>query len=184
MPDFIEDDQANTAATPEPAQRRRTAPEPHVVRRQAPVWLAPVALLIAIVAVGLSVWALTSKPTATTSAGTGLSGDPKTRVCAAFGVVSVAVPLQTNNNLGNDPVAQAAVAANARLALFGGGQYLLNQLDSATPADLADPVRSFANSLQAIGLNALAGAPNTDPAQAARLTDADTTRKQVADSCR
>jgi hypothetical protein len=37
------------------------------------------------------------------------------------------------------PLAQAAVAANA---LFGGGQYLLNTSDSATPSELADPVRS------------------------------------------
>ncbi|MET0698776.1 MAG: hypothetical protein ABWY93_03845 [Mycobacterium sp.] len=188
MPDFNEDDQASSVATPEPVQRRRTPPEPHVVRRQAPAWLAPVALVVAVIAVGLSIWAVTSKPAATSSGGggstnAGLSGDPKTRVCDAFGVVSVAVPLQTNNNLGNDQIAQAAVAGNARLALFGGGQYLLNQLDSSTPADLADPVRSFATSLQAIGMNALAGKTNTDSAQAARLVDADNSRKQVAQLC-
>jgi hypothetical protein len=189
MPDFSEDDQATSTATPEPVQRRRNPPEPHVVQRQAPAWLAPVALLVAVIAVGLSIWAVTSKPAATSSGGggstaSGLSGDPKTRVCEAFGVVSVAVPLQTNNNLGDDTVAQAAVAGNARLALFGGGQYLLNQLDSSTPADLAGPVRSFADSLQAIGMNALAGKANTDSAQAARLVDADSARKQVAEMCK
>ena len=52
------------------------------------------------------------------------------------------MPLQTHADLGPEPVALAAVAGNARLALFGGGQYLLNSLDSATPPELADAVRS------------------------------------------
>ena len=75
-----------------------------------------------------------------------MTGDPKTRVCDAFNTVSKSVQLQTHNDLGPDPVAQAAVAGNARLALVGGGEYLLNNLDSATPSDLADPTaRSPAN---------------------------------------
>ena len=92
--------------------------------------------------------------------------------------------MQTHNDLGPDPVAQAAVAANARLALFGGGQYLLNTLDSETPAELADPVRSFGHELQDIGMHALAGEANTDPAQSARLAEADSTRQQIADLCK
>ena len=125
-------------------------------------WAAPVALLVAVVAVALAIWALMSEssnaPASATAPAAGTeAGDLKTRVCTAFDTVSKAVPLQTNNNLGPDPVAQAAVAANARLALFGGGQYLLNSLDAATPSELADPVRSFANALQDIGMNALAG---------------------------
>jgi hypothetical protein len=98
--------------------------------------------------------------------------------------VSTAVSGQTHNDLGPDPVAQAAVAGNARLALFGGGVYLLNSLDAATPSELADPVRSFANTLQDIGMNALAGVTNTDPAQATRLADADATRKQIVELCK
>jgi hypothetical protein len=82
-------------------------------------------------------------------------------------------------DLGPDP--QEAVAGNARLALVGGGQYLLSRLDSATPPELADPVRSFANDLQDIGMHALTGAVLTDPDQASRLSHADITRKQIAD---
>ena len=92
--------------------------------------------------------------------------------------------LQTHNDLGPDPVAQAAVAGNARLALVGGGQYLLNNLTSDTPSDLADPVRSFGTKLQTIGMNALAGITNTDPAQAALLADADASRQQIVELCK
>ena len=98
--------------------------------------------------------------------------------------VSKAVSLRTHENLGTDPVALEAVAGNARLALLGGGQYLLSLLDSATPPELADAVRSFANDLQDIGMNALAGAANNDPDQAARLTQGDLARKQLLDLCK
>ena len=106
------------------------------------------------------------------------------RVCTAFDTVSKAVQLRTNQNLGTDPVALEAVAGNARLALVGGAQYLLSTLDSATPPELADAVRSFANDLQVIGINALAGASNSDPDQAARLTQGDLARKQLLDLCK
>lgn len=92
--------------------------------------------------------------------------------------------LQTHNDLGQDPVAQAAVAGNARLALVGGGDYLLRQLDSSTPSQLADAARAFARDLQDIGINALAGVQNSDPGQAARLAEGDSARKQVADLCK
>ena len=145
-------------------------------------WVAPAALVIAVVAVALAIWALVSEQS--TDSGTALAGDPKTRVCTAFGTVSNSVRTQTHNDLGPDPVAQAAVAANARLALFGGGQYMLDTLDSETPSELADPVRSFGNELQEISMYALAGVANTDPAQAARLGEADSTRQQIADLCK
>jgi hypothetical protein len=145
-------------------------------------WLAPAALLVAVVAVALAIWALTSA--SSTSAAAKQAGDPKIRVCTAFDTVSKAVTGQTHNDLGPDPVAQEAVAGNARLALVGGGQYLLSRLDSATPTELADPVRSFANDLQDIGMYALAGVSNTEPEQAARLTQADLVRKQIVELCK
>jgi hypothetical protein len=39
------------------------------------------------------------------------------RICTAFDTVSKAVPGQTHADLGPDPVAQEAVAGNARSAL-------------------------------------------------------------------
>jgi len=146
-------------------------------------WAAPVALLVALVAVGIAVWALLSaSPKAPAVAQQ--DGDPKARICKAFEVVTQAVQIQTHADLGPDPVAQKAVGANGRLAMVGGGAYLLNHLDPQTPSDLADAVRSFANDLQDIGMNALAEVPGSDPAQAARLSDGEAKRNQIADLCK
>jgi hypothetical protein len=171
MPDTTEDDQPRSVAT-SPAQ-------PGWQR-----WTAPAALLVAVIAIVVAILAWTATPSAAESAK--LAGDPKMRVCTAFDTVSKAVSLQTHENLGTDPVGLAAVAGNARLALLGGGQYLLSRLDSAAAPepDLADAVRAFAYELQDIGMNALAGAANTDTAQADRLKNADLVRKHIVELCK
>lgn len=138
----------------------------------------------------VAIWSLVSGGSTSTSASAAgggnpnLPGDSKARVCSAFNTVSKAVQLQTHADLGTDPVALTAVAGNARLALLGGGVYLLNSLDSNTPADLAKAVRGFAYDLQDIGINALAGEKNTDSDQAARLARGDDSRKQIIDLCK
>ena len=154
-------------------------------------WVAPAALLIAVIAIGVAIWALVRTPgEAAVNAQQAPAGnaqgsdDAKARVCVAFDTVRKAVSLQTNADLGPDPVAKEAVAANARLATLGGGEYLLSRLDPATPPELADPVRSFANNLQDIGMNQLVGMPNTDPAVAARLSEAQAASQQIADMCK
>ena len=168
---------------PEVPARSRATSAPQTTWQRMSRWAAPVALLIAVVAVALAIWALMSASSRAPAAAK-LAGDPKMRVCTAFDTVSKAVTLQTHADLGPDPVAQEAVAGNARLALVGGGQYLLSRLDSATPPELADAVRSFADDLEDIGMNLLAGVPNTDPVQAGRLTEADAARKQIVDLCK
>ena len=55
--------------------------------------------------------------------------------------------------------------------------------NNQTPSDLADAVRLFANNLEDIGVNALAGATNEDPQQAARLTAGEDGRNKVAELC-
>jgi hypothetical protein len=138
---------------------------------------------IALAAIGIAAWAMVMawpqkeakvQPTA----------ESKQKVCAAFDTVSKAVQLQTHAELGPDPVAQTAVASNARLSLIGGGEVLLSRLDEQTPPELADAVRLFANNLQDIGINALAGATNDDPQQAARLTAGEDGRNKVAELCK
>jgi len=161
--------------------------EPVRVQSQSPRWIAPAALVLAVVAVALAAWGLFSKPSSEAPAGAAASqggGDPKKSVCDTFRVVASAVSIQTHNNLGPDPIPQAAVAGNARLALIGGGQYLLTSLQPDTPQDLSDSVRSFANTLQAIGINALAGVPNSNAEQSARLANAEQDRKKIADLCK
>jgi len=149
--------------------------------------LVVVALVVAVAALGVAVWALLSGPSSGNSPATaaaGQSSDPKTRVCDAFDLVRGAVSLQTNANLGTDPVATQAVAANARLATLGGGQFLLARLDDDVPSELADAVRSFANNLEYIGMGQLAGAPGDDPAQTNRMNDAQTTSTKISDLCK
>jgi hypothetical protein len=146
-------------------------------------WVAVLSLIVALIAGGVAAWAVflawphkdaIVEPTA----------ESKQKVCAAFDTVSKAVQLQTHADLGPDPIAQTAVASNARLSLIGGGEYLLSRLDDQTPADLAEAVRLFANNLEDIGVNALAGATNDDPQQAARLTTGEEGRAKVADLCK
>jgi hypothetical protein len=153
-------------------------------------WVAPAALVIAVIAIGVAIWALVRSPgeparsSGEPAVNAQQSGDAKGRVCAAFDMVRKAVSMQTNANLGADPVAREAVAANARLATLGGGEYLLSRLDPATPPELADAVRSFANNLQEIGMNQLVGMPNTDPTVAALLNQAQTASTRITDMCK
>lgn len=146
-------------------------------------WVAPAALAIAVIAIGLATWALMRTPGEAAETPQ-QPDDPKAHVCIAFDTVRKAVSVQTNVDLGPDPVAKDAVAANARLATLGGGEYLLSRLYPATPTELADLVRSFANNLQDIGMNQLAGVPNTDPTLAPRLSEAQAASQEIADLCK
>ncbi|MGD9517792.1 MAG: hypothetical protein AB7V49_27345, partial [Mycolicibacterium sp.] len=86
-------------------------------------------------------------------------------------------------NIGQEPAAVEAVAANARLAMLGGGDYLLSQISSDTPQDLADAARAFGTTLQQIGANALAGVPNDEDLQAGRIRDAEASRNKLSQLC-
>jgi hypothetical protein len=82
------------------------------------------------------------------------------------------------------PLRGKAVAANARLATLGGGEYLHSRLDPATPHELADAVRSFATNHQESGMNQLVGMPNTDPTVAALLNEAQAASTRITDLCK
>jgi hypothetical protein len=137
------------------------------------IWqrLAPLAIPLAVIALALSIWAAVRASTNEANV-VALTGDSKVRVCTA---VEMVARMQTRNDM---------APANASLALLGGGDYLLRQLDANTPARLADAVRDFARDLQDVGMNALAGVPYSDPRQAARQAEGDFDRKQVADLCK
>ncbi|HEY5149976.1 MAG TPA: hypothetical protein VIJ23_09160 [Mycobacterium sp.] len=153
MPDTTEDVQTSSAPT---------FTVPTIWQRMA-CWAVPFAILLGVIAVALSIWAVVSATSKDSGATGPLPGDPKMRICNGLDTVSRGVALQTHNDLGPDPIAQAAVAGNARLALVASGEYPLRQLDSNTPSQLADAVTSFARDLQDIGINALAGVQNSDP---------------------
>ena len=154
-------------------------------------WIAPVALVIALLAAAAAGWAL-FRPAPDTSTATNAatkSDDPKATVCKAFKTVSDAVYIQTNKAPGPDlgpatPAAVEAIAANARLAMAGGANYLLDNLPSNTPDELAGPIRSFAGQLNSIAMNLLAGIPNDRPEQAYLLHSAEESNKKLAELCK
>ena len=152
--------------------------------------LSVAALVVALVAAGLAAWALFKGPSAPESGQvyTGSStDDPKGAICDAFGVVRNGVQINTNLQPPGGPedvTGAMAVAANARLALYDGGQYLLARLQPDTPQELADAVRRFANNLMDIGARSTSGIPNTEAAQAARLKEADEANKKITELCK
>ena len=83
----------------------------------------------------------------------------------------------------DDVVGSLVVGANARMSAYVGGLYLLDRLDPAAPKELADEVRGFANLLTDIGATATAGASDSDPDQAARLTAADAANTKLGETC-
>lgn len=146
-------------------------------------WIAPLALVIALLAALAAGWALL-KPAPAAQGGNPAVADPKGQICSAFFLVSNGVALQTRLNVGSDPSAQQAIAANARLAMSGGANYLRTRLASNTPAELAEPVTTFADQLQTIAQYYLAGENNDSPDQAARLKEADVSSRNIAALCK
>lgn len=182
-----EDEESEALAPAEPARKERSALSGSVVR-----WLA-VTLVVALGALGISLWVLLRPPSTGSSAASATTApspqqitDAKTRVCGAYDTVGAAVTLRSNANPGPDPAAAQAevVAANTRLALAVGYSYLLSHLDPATPAPLAAAMRRFADDLQEIAIYALAGVNNDDPAQAGRLQDVVALNTQILGLCK
>ncbi|KKW63294.1 hypothetical protein AAHH97_15595 [Mycolicibacterium elephantis] len=153
--------------------------------------VAIAALVVALAAGGIAVWALLKEPPEppqSTSVFTGTTtDDPKASVCDAFNVVRNGVQINTNLQPPGGPedvTGSLAVAANARVALYDGGQYLLARLQPDTPPELADAVREFANHLMDIGARSTSGIPNTDADQAARLKEADAANNRITNLCK
>jgi hypothetical protein len=163
-----------------------TAPPVHP-RSRLGTALTVTSLVVAVAALAVAGWALTrTYPEPEPGFTEAQQADAKNRICAAVELVRSGVSLNTNlQSPGGsaDATGAMAAAANARLSLYDGGQYLLARLDPATDAELADEVRTFADTLVDIGAAATAGALNTDPEQAARIEQADATQQQIAASC-
>jgi hypothetical protein len=163
------------AVVPPPPQRSRLLPA--------------TALVIALAALALSGWAVwrTFAQTATEPEYTQAQRDQaKQSVCAAAELVRKGVALNTSEPspaASGDVIGSLAVAANARLSLFEGGQYLRARLGPAVPTALSDAVGELADGLMDIGAAATAGAVNTDSDQAARLRDAEAADGRVRELC-
>ncbi|WP_418004751.1 hypothetical protein ACNO8X_07230 [Mycobacterium sp. PDNC021] len=153
-----------------------------------PRWIAPASLAVAMVALGVAVWALVSPPHQSVPSAPAPSGqqiaDAKARACGAFATVRTAVALQTHTDLGSEPVAVQAVTAVSRLAMSSGAEYLQAHLDAATPADLAAAIREFSIDLQDISMYGQAGVSGADPAQAGRLKAGEAVSMKIAGLCK
>lgn len=154
-------------------------------RSRSGLVIASFALVVALAALGLAVYVwLQSRPLEYTA---DQQVAAENTACTAFSTVSTGVA--TNTNLaapgGNaDVTGSLAVAANARVSLIGGGEYLLARIDPATPAELATPLEEFANTLMDFGVASTAGALNTDQQQADRLTRIDSLNASLQELCR
>lgn len=156
---------------------------------RTPHAVAIVALVVALVAAGVAVWALLAKPEAPTVAAPA-SPTPeqvtaaRTHTCDNVKKVANGVSLQTHIQPEDNPASGQAVAANARLAMLGGGTYLLDNVDPAAPGDLNEAVKEFAGTLQTIAVNALAGISNDVPDQAALLQKAQGETEKIQALCK
>ncbi|KUH94195.1 hypothetical protein AU189_04275 [Mycolicibacterium acapulense] len=149
--------------------------------------LVVVSLVVAVAALALAGWTLYKTSPSEPEYDSTQTADAKTKICSAADVVRKGITLNTNMQPEGGPqdvTGAQAVAANARISLYDGGQYLMDRLDPATPVVLAEKVEQFANSLMDIGANATAGVPNDDPAQAKRLSDADAQNKSITELCK
>jgi hypothetical protein len=136
-------------------------------------WPSFAALAIALVAVAIAIigWfrpvGHTDQPTAPTTAPytDQQIADAKDHICAAYRISKNQVFVNTHrpNPVEGDEIGSLAVAANGRLALYAGGDYLLKRLaaEPATPSDLADAVRALGNSYEEAGIRTLNYEPNS-----------------------
>jgi hypothetical protein len=149
--------------------------------------LTYIAMILAIAALAVAGWTLYRSEYSKPSYSDTQRAEAKVKACTAMDLVRRGVSLNTNLAPAGGPAdvtGSMAVAANARVSLYDGGQHLLAKLDPATPSDLAEAVRTFANNLMDIGAAATAGAQNTDPDQAARLRDSEAANATVTELCK
>ncbi len=121
-------------------------------------WPAYAALAISVIAAVLAALAY-FHPAHKDAAIAQQGGDAKANVCSAYKVAHKSVVINTHLQSPN-PDLQLSIAANARLALIGGGAYLQERLvsNTAAPTDLANAANAFANTIQQLGINYLADA--------------------------
>lgn len=141
-------------------------PPPPAVPRRSPQLLVIASLAIALIALGVAIgsWlrpTSDSKPSPAPSPPSFTDKqvvDAKTKVCATYDKVHQGVLANTGRSGGSDPLALLGVAANARIALYDGGQYLIKTLaeQPATPSDLATAVRQLVDSYQLLAVNYMA----------------------------
>jgi len=152
-------------------------------------WAPVAALVLAVVATSVAVVGWFFPHTSASSAPTYTdqqTKDAKTHLCTAFMLVDRAVVRNTHlkSSPEGGPVGQFAVATSARLALYGGGAYLRDQvnINPATPANLAKSANALSTTLQELGIGYLAGAQEFTQTTLRQNLDAQV--KATAEQCK
>lgn len=163
--------------------KRRPVPPPAAAPSNRGPWLIAAAIgLAAGLAGGAGVAALWHPGSSGGSAkfNTEQVNAAKQDVCSAALLARkvVVTNMHVKNPDPENPIAQLAVAANARLSLTAGAAYLRGRLaaDPATPADIADAAQKMASGLEHLNLSYLGGQPNSDREQLGHDLD-----EQIAD---
>lgn len=202
--DDVREDSASRDDTDEVTGSKRAAPsdgtytdaeQPESAGR-SPVVIAVIAMLVAIATLGLSayMWRNPLTPIDAPTAASAAPAEPtftdaqrdeaKARICDAFLVVSAGVANSSAlQPVDGDAVGAVAIATNARLALLGGGQYMLTRVDPAAAPELAEAARGFGNALMDVGAAAVAQIPSDDPANQERVKDADEGNVKLQSIC-
>jgi hypothetical protein len=121
---------------------------------------AALAIAAIAVAVAITTWFRPAPQTALPTFTDRQTAQAKSNICTAYTTAHQAVVRNTHlaDPNPNDPAGQLAIAANARLALLGGGAYLRDRVAAqpAIPADLAQAVQSLADTIEQLGVAYLA----------------------------
>ncbi|MGV0626523.1 hypothetical protein [Mycolicibacter minnesotensis] len=157
------------AAAPE---RRRSAPAPvPPPSNRGPLLIAAAIGLVGGLIGGAAVAGLWHPSSSSDSAkyNTEQINESKKDVCGAVMLARQAVAnnMHLKNPEPENPVAQLAVAANARLSLTAGAAYLRGRLDAepAVPSEIADATSKVAAALERLNLSYLVGQPNSEREQ-------------------
>ncbi len=148
-----------------------------------------IAIVIAVIAVAVAIGAWfrpTPKPEAPAAKTYSDQevADAKKAVCDAFDLVHEAVRINTGRDGGADPAATLAVAANARLSLYGGAGYLIDTLQKnpATPEELSGSVQKLADTFRYLTIQFMINKQNSDLDEP--LRDADSATASIQSICK
>ncbi|WP_409435326.1 hypothetical protein [Mycobacterium sp. SMC-14] len=182
-PESTESETQDAPAKSAGAAKRRSAPLPAPAPAQSstgPLLIAAAVGLVAGLIGGAAVAGLWHPGGSSSSGSTKFSGeqvnDAKKDVCGAVVLARQAVAnnMHMKNPDPENPIAQLAVAANARLSLTAGAAYLRGRLeaDPATPQDIVETTQKMAGALERLNLSYLVGQPNTEREQLGHDLDA------------
>jgi hypothetical protein len=114
--------------------------------------------------------------------------DAKTRACTALNLVNKAAIQNSGSGAppqqSSDPAMAEAKAADSRLSIISGAWYLRDHLGPAVPQDLASAIQHLSEVALDLGQGYLAGAQNSDPAQAELIKEGNAGFKRALELCK